>query len=55
MLLFAVGICTAQLNFSTGWGKRASNSANASPLSDGNNCKTPIESLMMVYKLIQVK
>jgi hypothetical protein len=39
-------LCEAQVNFSPGWGKR-------STLQDGP-CKTSTESLMYIYKLIQV-
>jgi hypothetical protein len=39
-------LCEAQVNFSPNWGKR-------SGLQDGP-CKTATESLMYIYKLIQV-
>ncbi|XP_025834751.1 hypertrehalosaemic prohormone-like [Agrilus planipennis] len=46
-----IAMSFAQLNFSTGWGKRASN---ASPNGGSNeNCKTSVEVLMLIYKLIQ--
>lgn len=49
-----VGLCTAQLNFSPGWGKRAMvQAANAGGTGD-STCKTSVESLMLIYKLIQV-
>lgn len=49
-VLFMVTICTSQVNFSTGWGKRG---LNQSPTID-NNCKTPYEMMTLIYKLIQV-
>lgn len=50
-----ISFCTAQLNFSPGWGKRAmSQSVNSGSGSD-STCKTSVESLMLIYKLIQVK
>lgn len=50
-----MSLCAAQLNFSPGWGKRAL--AQNVNLGGGNDpiCKTSVESLMLIYKLIQVK
>lgn len=49
MLCFAfvvvMNVCVAQLNFSTGWPKRSTEPS----------CKTSVESLMVIYKLIQVR
>lgn len=46
MLFFLLtSMCAAQLNFSTGWPKRN--------IEEGN-CKTSVDSLMVIYKLIQV-
>lgn len=49
-----VGICTAQLNFSPGWGKRAMAQAVNTGGGSDPTCKTSVESLMLIYKLIQV-
>ncbi|EFA11613.2 AKH-like peptide [Tribolium castaneum] len=49
VLIAFVGVCTAQLNFSTDWGKRSGSSAG----SDANNCKEPVETIMLIYKIIQ--
>ncbi|KAF5273423.1 hypothetical protein FQA39_LY07440 [Lamprigera yunnana] len=51
LVVVTVNICVAQLNFSTGWGKR-SQSGNPSGITEGN-CKTPVDTLMLIYKLIQ--
>ncbi|RZF38311.1 hypothetical protein LSTR_LSTR016254 [Laodelphax striatellus] len=42
-LLMAV-LCTAQVNFSPNWGKRAASS---------EGCKASMDSIMYLYKLIQ--
>lgn len=51
VLMALIGICIAQVNFSTDWGKR---SLNPSSGSSNNNCKVSLDTIMLVYKLIQV-
>lgn len=50
VMLAIASICSAQLNFSPGWGKRTM--PNPSPM--GDNCKTSVDAIMLIYKLIQV-
>lgn len=51
VIMALLGICIAQVNFSTDWGKRSLNPpSNAS----NNNCKVSIDTIMLIYKLIQV-
>ncbi|XP_044741690.1 hypertrehalosaemic prohormone-like [Chrysoperla carnea] len=47
----------AQLNFSTGWGKRSRNSGLSLDVdvNDGAKCKVSVDSLMQIYKLIQME
>lgn len=51
VLLVVLGVCSAQLNFSTGWGKRAPG-GNIPPSAD--NCKSSVDTVMLLYKIIQV-
>ncbi|XP_058451565.1 hypertrehalosaemic prohormone [Malaya genurostris] len=49
-------VCEAQLTFTPSWGKRSSaqmalNMPNAFGGQDG--CKTPVDSLMVIYRMIQ--
>lgn len=55
VFLFVCSRANAQLNFSTGWGKRGLGSG-ATGVAGGDpvNCKTSVDSLMIIYKLIQV-
>uniref|UniRef100_U5EY62 Putative adipokinetic hormone-like protein n=1 Tax=Corethrella appendiculata TaxID=1370023 RepID=U5EY62_9DIPT len=50
-------ICNAQLTFTPAWGKRAAGNLNLNmqnPYSTmPDNCKTPVDSLMVIYRLIQ--
>lgn len=48
IILVMVSVSAAQLNFSTGWGKRASSRAVE------NDCKTSVDTVMLIYKIIQV-
>lgn len=55
LLLCLAAICTAQLTFTPGWGKRAV--SQGSQVQNGqleSGCKTSVDSLMLIYKLIQV-
>lgn len=47
--IMMIVLCAAQLNFTPGWG----NGKRSVPI-DQDNCKTSIDSLMYLYKLIQV-
>ncbi|XP_058815650.1 hypertrehalosaemic prohormone-like [Topomyia yanbarensis] len=49
-------VCEAQLTFTPSWGKRSSvqlgsNMPNSFGAQDG--CKTPVDSLMVIYRMIQ--
>lgn len=52
VLLVVLGVCSAQLNFSTGWGKRAPG-GNIPPSAD--NCKSSVDTVMLLYKIIQAE
>lgn len=55
VFLFVCSRANGQLNFSTGWGKRGLGSGTApAPGGDPTNCKASVDSLMIIYKLIQV-
>ncbi|KAJ3639647.1 hypothetical protein Zmor_002992 [Zophobas morio] len=49
LLIALVGICAAQLNFSPNWGKRATSSAGG----ENDNCKESVDTIMLIYKIIQ--
>ncbi|XP_044256952.1 hypertrehalosaemic prohormone-like [Tribolium madens] len=49
VLIVFAGVCTAQLNFSTDWGKRSGSSTTP----EANNCKESVETVMLIYKIIQ--
>ncbi|KAL1492959.1 hypothetical protein ABEB36_011115 [Hypothenemus hampei] len=51
LCLFLIGICVAQVNFSPNWGKRALN--NPSSEDKDNGCKESVDTLILIYKLIQ--
>ncbi|KAG5894426.1 hypothetical protein JTB14_019796 [Gonioctena quinquepunctata] len=44
-----IGFCTAQVNFSPNWGKRAPNSGD----DNANNCRENVDTIMLIYKIIQ--
>ncbi|XP_053696865.1 hypertrehalosaemic prohormone [Sabethes cyaneus] len=51
-------VCEAQLTFTPSWGKRSStplalNMQNTFGVQDG--CKTPVDSLMVIYRMIQTE
>uniref|UniRef100_A0A336LXR7 CSON004695 protein n=1 Tax=Culicoides sonorensis TaxID=179676 RepID=A0A336LXR7_CULSO len=54
-------ICKAQLTFTPTWGKRGGNFNNAMNQQNSFNnmqndaCKTPVETLLMIYRLIQAE
>ncbi|CAH0562383.1 unnamed protein product [Brassicogethes aeneus] len=50
-ILAFVGVCQAQVNFSPNWGKRASTPSNT--VENENNCKESVETIMLIYKIIQ--
>ncbi|XP_018578729.1 hypertrehalosaemic prohormone [Anoplophora glabripennis] len=45
-----IGFCTAQVNFSPNWGKRALNPGSEE---NENNCRENVDTLMLIYKIIQ--
>lgn len=51
-LIAFVGMCTAQLNFSPNWGKRSNPPAGTA---ETTNCKESVETVMLIYKIIQVR
>lgn len=63
LVCLLLSCCNCQLNFSTGWGKRglapppgsSSGSSGSSPgqSAPATPCKASVESLMVIYKLIQ--
>ncbi|KAJ8951930.1 hypothetical protein NQ318_013596 [Aromia moschata] len=50
VLVSFIGFCTAQVNFSPNWGKRALNPAEENE----NNCRENVDTVMLIYKIIQV-
>ncbi|XP_055544671.1 hypertrehalosaemic prohormone [Wyeomyia smithii] len=51
-------VCEAQLTFTPSWGKRSStplslNMQSSFGVQDG--CKTPVDSLMVIYRMIQTE
>ncbi|EAT35885.1 AAEL011996-PA [Aedes aegypti] len=51
-------VCDAQLTFTPSWGKRSSNPLSMNmPGSFGvqDSCKTPVDSLMVIYRMIQTE
>lgn len=51
ILLLCVGFSLAQVNFSTQWGKRTLEQVN----DDRNKCDGNIASVVIIYKIIQVR
>ncbi|XP_050497269.1 hypertrehalosaemic prohormone [Diabrotica virgifera virgifera] len=49
VIVAVIAYCTAQVNFSPNWGKRAINPGEE----NGNNCKESVDTLMLIYKIIQ--
>ncbi|KAJ8923495.1 hypothetical protein NQ315_010073 [Exocentrus adspersus] len=47
-----IGFCTAQVNFSPNWGKRALSSPGTEEHND-INCRENMDTLMLIYKIIQ--
>ncbi|KFB42998.1 hypertrehalosaemic prohormone [Anopheles ziemanni] len=52
-------VCDAQLTFTPAWGKRSPGALGMSPLagtSYGQDaCKTPVDSLLVIYRMIQAE
>lgn len=54
-------LCQSQLTFSPNWGKRNVAPANIDQMNTGggigqdNNCKTSVDSIMLLYRIVQVK
>ncbi|XP_076260825.1 hypertrehalosaemic prohormone-like [Rhynchophorus ferrugineus] len=49
-IMFFLGFCSAQVNFSPNWGKRALNN----PADENENrCKESVDTLLLIYKIIQ--
>lgn len=55
-------VCHSQLTFTPNWGKRGLSQPNNMGLTnsgsglgfDNNNCKTSVDSVMLIYRLIEV-
>uniref|UniRef100_A0A182R1D8 Uncharacterized protein n=1 Tax=Anopheles farauti TaxID=69004 RepID=A0A182R1D8_9DIPT len=53
-------ICEAQLTFTPTWGKRSQGALGMNPLGGGTSfgqdaCKTPVDSLLVIYRMIQAE
>lgn len=56
LIICFAAICTAQLTFTPQWGKRGiSQGSQVQPGQSESGCKTSVDSLMLIYKLIQVR
>ncbi|XP_052865643.1 hypertrehalosaemic prohormone [Anopheles cruzii] len=51
--------CEAQLTFTPAWGKRSPGSLTINPLASStygqDACKTPVDSLLVIYRMIQAE
>uniref|UniRef100_A0A182MX76 Adipokinetic hormone 1 n=1 Tax=Anopheles culicifacies TaxID=139723 RepID=A0A182MX76_9DIPT len=51
-------ICDAQLTFTPAWGKRSQGAMGINPLGSTfgqDACKTPVDSLLVIYRMIQAE
>ncbi|XP_049549290.1 hypertrehalosaemic prohormone [Anopheles aquasalis] len=53
-------VCEAQLTFTPAWGKRSPGSLTLNPLIGSTSygqdaCKTPVDSLLVIYRMIQTE